>query len=157
MRFVLDASLTLSWCFEDERTRFTAAVLQALPFLGAAVPTIWIHELTNGLRTAQRATRITEGVVAEFVSQLGTLPINTIVLEAEVMFGDVRLAALRHDLSAYDASYLVLAQKLHVPLGTLDGTGKRMGLRQAASGLGVPLLSEEHLAAWMREVSEGEA
>jgi predicted nucleic acid-binding protein len=145
VRFVLDASLALAWCFKDERTKFTAAVLDALPVLGAAVPTIWIYEVTNGLRTAQRSARITEEAVAEFVYLLGPLPIDTILLDPEAMFGDVRHAALEHNLSAYDASYLVLAQKLHVPLGTLDGTGMRMGLKQAAAKLQVPLLSEEHL------------
>lgn len=151
MRFVLDASLTLAWCFKDEKTKFTAAVLDALPSLGVAVPTIWIHVVTNGLRTAQRANRITEDAVAEFVGRLGPLPIDTILLDPETMFGDVRLTALEHNLSAYDASYLVLAQKLHVPLATLDGTGKRMGLKQAASDLGVTLLSTEHLETWARE------
>lgn len=154
MRFVLDASLTLAWCFKDEKTKLTAAVLEALPSLGAAVPTIWIHEVTNGLRTAQRANRITEMAVAEFVSRLGVLPIDTILLEPKTMFGEVRLAALEHNLSTYDASYLVLAQKLHLPLATLDGSGKRMGLKQAASELGVPLLSAEHLEAWAEEASE---
>jgi len=151
VRFVLDASLTLAWCFMDEKTKFTAAVLEALPAFGAAVPTIWIHEVTNGLRTAQKNKRLTEAAVGEFVNLLGLLPIHTIVIEPETMFREVRLMALEHNLSAYDATYLVLAQTLHVPLGTLDGTGKRMGLKQAANELGVQLLSEEHLEAWAKK------
>lgn len=37
---VLDASLALSWCFKDEKTAFTEAVLRALPVVGAAVPSL---------------------------------------------------------------------------------------------------------------------
>jgi predicted nucleic acid-binding protein len=151
LRFVLDASLTLAWCFADEQTRFTDAALAAVPIVGAAVPTIWIYEVANGLRTAQRAGRLTEDAVAEFVDRLGLLPIDTVAMTAETMLGEVRLLALGQDLTVYDASYLILARRLAMPLGTLDGSGKRHGLKQAAARSGVPLLSIEHVDAWTRE------
>jgi len=149
VKFVLDASLTLAWCFKDERTKLTEAVLHALPRLGAAVPSLWVHEVTNGLRTAQRSQRIAEAAVMEFVESLGALPIETVLVPPKTMLVEVRLLALQHNLSAYDASYLALAQGLNLPLGTLDGTGKRMGLKQAAAAVGVRLLDEKMVAAWL--------
>ena len=79
------------------------------------------------------------------------LPIETVLLEPSTMLGEVRLTALQCNLSAYDASYLVLAKRLRVPLGSLDGVGRRHGLKQAASERGVPLLSAEHLATLIGE------
>lgn len=149
MKFVLDASLTLAWCFDDERTKFTDAVLRSLPRLGAAVPSLWIHEVANGLRTAQRGQRITEPAVVEFVERLGTLPIEMVFVTPRATLLEVRLLALQHNISAYDASYLSLAQNLGMPLGTLDGTGKRAGLKQAAAAVGVKLVDEHLVAAWL--------
>lgn len=151
MSFVLDASLTLAWCFEDEHTRFTTAALEALLNHGAIVPTIWIHEVTNGLRTVQKSSRIDEQAVRTFTSMLEQLPIETVSLDAGTMFGEVRRIALQHNISAYDAAYLVLARLLQMPLATLDGTGRRAGLKQAALALSVTVLSEKHLGSRGRE------
>ncbi|MEO6597452.1 MAG: type II toxin-antitoxin system VapC family toxin [Planctomycetota bacterium] len=148
MKFVLDASLTLAWCFNDERTRFTEVVLHALPRVGAAVPSIWVHEVTNGLRTAQKHKRIAEEAVIEFVESLGPMPIETVLVAPKTMLVEVRKLSLQHNLSAYDASYLALTQSLGLPLGTLDGTGKRMGLKHAALAVGIELVSEDMVASW---------
>jgi predicted nucleic acid-binding protein len=148
VKFVLDASLTLAWCFRDEKTTFTELVLLALPAAGAAVPSIWVHEVANGLRTAQKSQRIGEPAVSAFIASLGLLPVETIVQPPHVTLVDVRRLALAHNVSAYDAAYVVLAQGLGLPLATLDGTGKRMGLKQAAEAMGVPLVSESMVALW---------
>ncbi len=152
MSFVLDASLTLAWCFQDEGTKFTASVLGALERVGAAAPTVWLYEVTNGLRTAQKSKRLSEDGAASFVRRLLPLPIDLMLLDRETMLGDLRRTALDHNLTAYDASYLVLAKRLRVPLGTLDGTGRRLGLKHAAHDLGVALLSEEQIGVWAAEV-----
>lgn len=148
MKFVLDASLTLAWCFKDEKTHFTEAVLQALPRVGAAVPPIWVHEIANGLRSAQKSQRIAEEAVMEFIERLEPLPIETILVQAKTMLVEVRLLALKHNLSAYDASYLALAMELGLPLATLDGSGKRAGLKQAAAAVGVDLVDAVMVGPW---------
>ena len=149
MKFVLDASLTLAWCFKDEKTKFTEALLRALPRLGAGVPSLWAYEVANGLRTAQKSQRIGESAAIEFIESLGALPIETVLVPPEATLVEVRFLALRHGLSVYDASYLALARALGVPLGTLDGTGKRMGLKQAAAADDIELVDEHMVAAWL--------
>jgi hypothetical protein len=46
---VLDGSITLSWCFEDERTQASRAVLEEVIGGRATVPPIWRLEVANGL------------------------------------------------------------------------------------------------------------
>ena len=52
MTVVIDASLTLSWYFEDERTSAVDAVLDRVTDTGAVVPSLWRLETANGLQVA---------------------------------------------------------------------------------------------------------
>ncbi|MDR1921736.1 MAG: type II toxin-antitoxin system VapC family toxin, partial [Candidatus Adiutrix sp.] len=54
---------------------------------------------------------------------------------AEQAWTITNLLAERHGLTLYDAAYLELAQRLNLPLATLDAD-----LRTAAKALGLPLL-----------------
>jgi hypothetical protein len=51
-RFVLDCSLAMTWCFEDEGTALSEAVLERLERDTALVPAIWPFEVANVLLTA---------------------------------------------------------------------------------------------------------
>jgi hypothetical protein len=55
---VIDASLTLSWYFEDERTPAADAVLDQVTNTGAVVPSLWRLETANGPQVAIRRKRI---------------------------------------------------------------------------------------------------
>jgi prevent-host-death family protein len=55
---VLDASLTLSWFFADERTPAADAVLDQVVEQGAIVPAVWKLGIANGLAVAIRRKRI---------------------------------------------------------------------------------------------------
>ena len=57
--FVVDASLTLSWCFADEATPYSRSVLAALDKTYAVVPALWPFEVANVLALAERHQRIT--------------------------------------------------------------------------------------------------
>ena len=143
MSFVLDASLTLAWCFEDEATQHTNAVLGALENTRALVPSIWFYEVSNAVVTALRAGRTTEPKVKQFVDLLTELPIDVHPTppHASTFAGSIRQIALREKLSAYDASYVALAAELGLPIATLDGAGKRLGMKQAAQRAGLTLLN----------------
>ena len=58
-RFVLDASVAVAWCFEDEATKFTEGVLDLLSAgAEALVPAIWPVEVANALLIAERRNRM---------------------------------------------------------------------------------------------------
>lgn len=134
MPFVVDASVTLAWCFEDAATPSTEAILDRLAGDSAVVPSLWELEISNVLLLAERRGRITESNSARFVALLGQLPI--LVDRAGVDMSSVLAAGRGHQLTAYDATYLVLAQREGVPLATLD-----VKLQAAARAAGVPLVA----------------
>ena len=49
MSFVLDRSVTLAWCFEDERSDATDALLRQAAVSGAVAPGLWPLEVLNAL------------------------------------------------------------------------------------------------------------
>jgi len=135
MPFVVDASVTLAWCFEDEATPQTEALLDLLIDDTAIVPALWELEVSNVLLIAERRSRLTEARSARFVALLGQLPIH--VEPASVEMGAVLAAGRRHELTAYDAAYLVLAEREGVRLATMDAK-----LRKAANDGGVAVIPE---------------
>ena len=55
MSFVLDSSVSLTWCFDDERTDATDALLERVVESGAAAPALWQSGLILVAAARQRA------------------------------------------------------------------------------------------------------
>jgi predicted nucleic acid-binding protein len=132
---VLDASIALCWCFEEEATDATDQLLRQLQDAMATVPTHWYIEVANVLALAERRRRITPADTAEFIELLDTLLIDPDDETPARAFGRVLDLARRERLTAYDAAYLELAMRLGVPLATKD-----TALGTAAARLGVSVL-----------------
>lgn len=49
MSLVLDSSVALTWCFEDERTLATLALLDQITETGATASALWPLEVLNAL------------------------------------------------------------------------------------------------------------
>ena len=58
MTFVLDSSVALAWCFEDEGIDTTDALLRQVAASGAAAPGLWPLEVLNGLAMGERRGRL---------------------------------------------------------------------------------------------------
>lgn len=132
MAFVVDASVTLPWFLEDERTRFTDSLLDAIGQVEYWAPSIWSLEVANALLNAERRRRIDAAARVDALDQLARLRIRI-----EAVAPDVRAIgalAARQSLSAYDAAYLELARRQGFGLITLD-----QDLARAAHAEGVPL------------------
>ncbi len=56
--FVVDASMTLAWCFDDETTETTDSALRRLLLEGAIAPAHWPLEVANGLRYGEKRSRL---------------------------------------------------------------------------------------------------
>ena len=133
MPLVIDTSVTMAWCFEDEATDATEAVLDSLHEDEAVVPSLWQLEVANVMLVAERRKRINEAQATRFIDVLARLPIRIDTAPTDPTA--ILAAGRHHGLSAFDAAYLVLAERLGVQLATLDDK-----LATACSFAGVGLL-----------------
>jgi predicted nucleic acid-binding protein len=135
MTFVIDNSVALAWCFEDEQTAGILALLDRVIDTGAVAPQLWPLEAVNGLLTAERRGRISRTARQRLGGFLADLPIQIDDETAGRMWSATAPLAERHGLTAYDATYLELATRLGLPLATSD-----TALIAAARVAGVTLL-----------------
>lgn len=130
---VLDASITLSWCFPDEQSALSMQVLDRLTAGDeAVVPFFWSLEVLNSLLVGERRGRIAPAQTAAFLDMLSAL--NPIIDYAplERINGTIQELCRTHGLTPYDALYVELALRGKCPLATHDETQKKI-----ASALGV--------------------
>ncbi len=133
--FVIDASATLPWCFADEATEATNALLTRLRTGDEGiVPAHWPVEVANALLIAVRRTRIPPEDVHQFLEDLEVLPIRVDTTTKNLVRAGVFPLAEQYELTVYDAAYLELAIRQNLPLATLDDD-----LRKAARAAGVSL------------------
>ena len=131
MPFVLDASVAVAWAYADQHP----SALEAQKRIAgehAFVPSLWWFEVRIVLIIHERRGRLSELETAGALRDLSLLPMVVDHAPDEQI---VLALARRHRLTVYDAAYLELAQREHVPLATLD-----TALLRAARLEHVPLL-----------------
>jgi predicted nucleic acid-binding protein len=133
--FVLDNSVALAWCFEDEQSPGVMDLLDRVAEAGATAPQLWPIEALNGLLTAERRGRIDGPMRARLAGLLQSLPISLDEETAPQLWTATARLAEQHQLTAYDATYLELALRLGLPLATRDAA-----LIKAARTAGVAVL-----------------
>lgn len=137
MTFVLDNSVAVAWCFGDEQTPALLVLLHRAAESGAFAPALWPLEAANALLVAERRGRLERDRRRRLCGFLKALPIALDADTATQAWTSTAGLAERFGLSAYDAAYLELAERLDLPLASLDGD-----LRRAANTLGLPLLGD---------------
>ena len=134
MTFVIDASLTLAWCFKHESSAYATTTLRQLPDSRAVTPSIWPLQVANALLVGERRKRLTKADTARFLALLRSLPITVDDETTRRALGDVLSLARDQGLSSYDASYLELAMRQGCSLATLDDR-----LQEVATNLGITI------------------
>jgi predicted nucleic acid-binding protein len=136
--FVLDNSVALAWCFEDEQTPAVMALLDRLTETGAGAPLLWPLEALNGLLVAERRGRLDAAKRARLAGFLRELPITLDRDTADRVWDTTLGLAARFKLSVYDAAYLELAQRRRLPLATLDRELRDAAIASQVDVLGAP-------------------
>lgn len=105
-RFVLDASVVLTWRFPDENAAMAQHVAGMFKQGDTAVaPSFWPHEVRNALLVGEKRKRISKQLLRSFLDDLAMLPIVLERFPAEVVFGRIQRLSRELGLTAYDAAY----------------------------------------------------
>lgn len=120
-RFVLDASVVLTWCFPDENAAVAQHVAEMFKQGDTAIaPSFWPHEVLNALLVGEKRKRISKELVRSFLDDLAALPVVLERFPARIIFSRIQQVSREHGLTAYDAAYLDLALDSGLPLAALD-------------------------------------
>ena len=110
--FVVDASAVLHALIGEGGENASNALIES----GAVAPQFLDLEVLNGLRKAIRAGSITERLAREAIADFYSLPIERYRHDGLLD----RIWQLRQNLTAYDATYVALAERLGAPVFTRD-------------------------------------
>jgi predicted nucleic acid-binding protein len=126
---VLDASVAISWCFNNEATAAGDRVLERLAAEAASVPAVWHLEIANVLALSERRGRNLSRWWRPWLLWSMKRPRDAP--------SAVCLISRAERLTAYDAVYLELAMRLGIPLASKDADlvrHRRAPRRQCAQG-----------------------
>ena len=132
MAFVLDASVAVAWVVPSQATEYGRRIRLRARREPFHVPELFAAEVANVLVTLERRAILSADGAAAAAEVLGRL--NPIVHGSTLGVPELRSLAKRHDLSAYDATYLALALELRMPIACGDRP-----LRRALARAGVKL------------------
>ena len=136
MSLVLDASMTIAWLFNAERSEIVRLAVRRVVAEGALVPSIWRLEVANSLRKAVRGRRCSAEYAVQSMGRLAKLRIAVDPeTDRQAWTETWRLASI-HALTLYDAAYLELAVRSGRPVASCDAA-----LVAAARGAGLETVS----------------
>jgi predicted nucleic acid-binding protein len=133
MGFVLDASVSACWAFDDEEHTIADAALDLSNVEEILVPCLWWFEIRNLLIVAERRQRLKVVTTNAFLRSIQRLKLS---IDRAPEEKDVILLARRHGLTVYDSGYLELALREGLPLATLDNKLAAAAKREGVSLIG---------------------
>jgi predicted nucleic acid-binding protein len=137
LTLVLDATMALAWIFERAKAKEAeraSAILRDIERQTALVPALFHIEVLNALVAAERRGVVTVSRALDFIARLDRLPIQTDPVSPppkEPIFSLAR----EFQLTAYDATYLLLAIHSRAALATFD---ERLARARDKAGVAAP-------------------
>jgi len=126
---VIDASMAASWVLKDERSILGDSFLYEVTGMKRITTGVFWYEYRNILVSNKRRRRLTEEEVPACLAEIQLLKIQEHNLTDHQWIISL---ALKHNLSAYDASYLALAIQEGAVLATND---RRLAYAAFAEGV----------------------
>jgi predicted nucleic acid-binding protein len=119
--FVVDCSIAVGWVHPSQADGLTRRLLDEAK-AGAAVwvPSLWHLEVANALLVAVRRKLMTDAHRQTGLALLNGLRLVVDDETSQRAFFAVSELAVKYSLSVYDATYLELALRKSMPLGSRD-------------------------------------
>lgn len=117
---IIDASVVAKWLLPDENDPFADTIKNAFinREITVAVPTLIFYEINNLLKSAAISKRISVLDAIDFYDNF--LDLDFTIHWSKDLLKNSLHKALNLNISAYDASYIALAQSLQTSLFTAD-------------------------------------
>lgn len=118
---IIDSSIVAKWFLKDEPYSELAVRIQhefAVKRITVSVPLLIFYEINNLLRTCVKGKRIAEEKAIQLYSDFIDLEF-TVYSSKELLQKSLQIA-IESDISAYDSSYVALAEHLKIPFYTAD-------------------------------------
>jgi predicted nucleic acid-binding protein len=137
VKLVIDNSVAMRWLFADGSVadrQYASEVAALVENSEVHVPALFVTEAANVISRALKIGVITPQECESRFDLLNAMQASVDQLESTHSAMPLAIKAFEEGLSAYDATYLILAKKLDCPLATLD-----KDLRRAAKNCGVAI------------------
>lgn len=117
---IIDASVAAKWLLPDEYDPRANIVKKAFTDreIAIAVPTLIFYEINNLLKSAVLSKRISVKDSVDFYKNF--INLDFIIHWSKELLRKTLQKALNLNISSYDASYVVLAEYLQIPLYSSD-------------------------------------
>lgn len=117
---IIDSSIAAKWYLSDEYDDIAIKIKSdfEIKIITIKVPFLFCYEVSNILRTTSKQSRIDKDKCIKAYQNLLDLDFTTYF--SKELYKDALAKALDLDITAYDASYVVLAESLKIPLYTAD-------------------------------------
>jgi predicted nucleic acid-binding protein len=137
VKLVVDNSVAMRWLFADGSAadrQYAVEVAALVETSEVHVPALFVTEAANVVSRALKVGVITRQECESSFDLLHAMQASIDPIDSTQSAMALAITAFEEGLSAYDATYLLLAKKLGCPLATLD-----KDLRRAAKKCGVEI------------------
>jgi predicted nucleic acid-binding protein len=120
MRAVVDASIAIAWFADEIVPEHVLELLDEIANDRAVAPPLFRLEVANVFLALERRRKLAPETRRAMMMDLSKLPIQIDAESIEQTWPKSLNLAERFQLTMYDATYLELAQRMKLPLATLD-------------------------------------
>jgi predicted nucleic acid-binding protein len=136
VKLVIDNSVVMRWLFNDGSEadcEYAKKISSLVETHDVYVPALFVPEAANVISRAFKAKIINKADTATCFDLINDMAANVVPPEDTSAVMQLTLRAFEDNLSAYDASYLLLAESLNCSLATLDHDLRKAAVKHGVS------------------------